>query len=564
MSFPWFWSFWHWTAESFRAGALLRGPLHGIGGHWEVWLAHEASEEERRAITDVGRSARRQREFVVWLARRWAPEVACHGERPSALFVLGQLARVAPFHEWPALARYRRGVGVRGVSAVVLAEDSAGEAPDVRRMVAIALPAGPDGEAPAIVAEGFHVDGASLDRAWHAARSLLRGRGLLLLLALWAAGGRRPYPRGLAVLLGLGWLGVGASIVYLLTGPDPGERLTPLSAGLTIAWGLLALTGVAVAGAVCVQAWRAGRQWSARLERSQVRLWMDGGLTVVGGSAGLPFALNALLAVSRTRGAARSHSWVWHRLFRALHTDAGSWTATGSIGPDGGVGAVVLTPKLRACLRHPGVRSLLVPHQAGTSGRRIARLLDALAMGRRAHAPAESSALRYRLGYASDVRPLRSVPCRHLAQAVLAIGGLRSGWQLSVNALAVLSSVVMAIALPDLRAILSPPRAPLAGAPSSPSPYQLWVVLDTPDPDRFAVVFESDFWVNRRAHLTPSGRAGVPPRAELRLTRRTRQTTRDVDAGVVWVERRPRFLTREFAAGERVGRYSLSYIVRRP
>ena len=35
-----------------------------------------------------------------------------------------------------------------------------------------------------------------------------------------------------------------------------------------------------------------------------------------------------------------------------------------------------------------------------------------------------------------------------------------------------------------------------------------------------------------------------------------------IEDGTVWVERRRRFLTREFAPGERVGRYSLSYLTR--
>jgi len=34
------------------------------------------------------------------------------------------------------------------------------------------------------------------------------------------------------------------------------------------------------------------------------------------------------------------------------------------------------------------------------------------------------------------------------------------------------------------------------------------------------------------------------------------------DDGVVWIERRRRFLTREFFPGERVGRYSIPYLAR--
>ena len=46
MRFVWFWTFWHWSKESFRHGSLLRSPLHGIGSHWDEWFRHEASERD--------------------------------------------------------------------------------------------------------------------------------------------------------------------------------------------------------------------------------------------------------------------------------------------------------------------------------------------------------------------------------------------------------------------------------------------------------------------------------------------------------------------------------------
>jgi len=72
MRFVWFWTFWYWSKEGFRTGTLLRGPLHGIGGHWDEWFHHEASEEDRRAIQETGRTERGQRLFAAWLQRHWA------------------------------------------------------------------------------------------------------------------------------------------------------------------------------------------------------------------------------------------------------------------------------------------------------------------------------------------------------------------------------------------------------------------------------------------------------------------------------------------------------------
>jgi hypothetical protein len=139
------------------------------------------------------------------------------------------------------------------------------------------------------------------------------------------------------------------------------------------------------------------------------------------------------------------------------------------------------------------------------------------------------------------------------------VGDLTSRWQLGVNALAAVASAAVLAAVSDLRGILLPPRAPTVAGPSSVSPYRLQVGLDTDRPGEFAVVLESDFWANRRASVTAGG--GAAPHAELRLSRLTHQRSRDIDDGVVWVERRHRFLTREFVQGERVGRFPLASLV---
>jgi hypothetical protein len=567
--FVWFWTFWHWSTENVRAGALLRSPIHGVGGHWDEWYRHEASAEERRAIAQVGRSARGQRAFVAWLARHWAAEAVWRGEHPPARFVLAQLAALAPFDEWATLARWRAHYGVSGVSAVVLAEASAGDAADVRSVEALAIPVDPDPVAPNMVAETFQVDDAQLGAARAGVQSLLQGRGLVRLLALWIAAGRRPYPRWLDRLLGLAWVVVAGTIAYLVLGPDPGRWLVPLAAALVAVWGALALTAVVGAGVTSARAWREGRRAARRLERSQLRLRMDGGLTLIGGSAGLPFALNALLAVHRASPDARPDAWLWRRVFRGLRAAGPSWAATGVLAPDGRVGSVVVAPKVQACLRHPDVRHLLVPRQrdAGNRAARssaersaervVERPADARSVGSRRREGMESTTQSTRFGFASDTPPLRTHHARHLAGAVLAIGGLTSRRQLGVNALALVTSVTMLAASPDLRGILRPPPAPMV-APLSLSPYQLQVGLDTDWPRDFAVVLESDFWANRRATVSA---AGNMPRVELRLSRLARQRSHDVDDGILWVERRRRFLTREFLEGERVGRFPLASLI---
>jgi hypothetical protein len=142
----------------------------------------------------------------------------------------------------------------------------------------------------------------------------------------------------------------------------------------------------------------------------------------------------------------------------------------------------------------------------------------------------------------------------------MAIGDFASMSQISVNVLAIGLSIIMVMALPDIRNVLAPPAPPVAVKPSSPSPYYLWVSLDTKRPEAFTVLFESGFWANRRADVENYTGPGGSARAEMRLNRLGRQGAIDEEDGRVWVERRQKFLTREFQLGERVGSYSLSYL----
>jgi hypothetical protein len=165
-----------------------------------------------------------------------------------------------------------------------------------------------------------------------------------------------------------------------------------------------------------------------------------------------------------------------------------------------------------------------------------------------------------RLGFAAEKLGLRVHRCGHIAKAVMELGGLRGGWQLHLNAFALVVSMVMLAALPDLRSILLPYSAPAAVPPSSPSPYALWVSLNTRHPAYFRVVLESEYWSNRRSEvrrhteLTPSVRAEIP------FHRLTGMSAANEEDGVVWIERRRRFLTREFLPGERVGHYAIPYL----
>jgi hypothetical protein len=560
MSFVWFWTFWHWSKESFREGSLLRGPLHGIGGHWDEWFRHEAAECDRSAIAKTGRNEASQRQFISWLLLRWARETDLRENRLAHHFVLGQLAQVEPFNNWAAFKKYRTSYGIGGISAVVLAEGSSGESDDVRQVEALALPADPTDSA--VAADGFQADSLELDTPRSAAASLLCGKGFLIFLALWLAGGKRAYPRWLQIALGLGWLAVAGLILYLRAGPEPGEQLFFLSGTLAALWAGLVLVAATLTAVQIFRAWQQGKKWRAELQHSQVRLRVNGGLTIMGGSAGLPFCLNTVVSLYRADPHSARRSWLWQRLFHKLRGETRAWAATGVITADGFLKPVVLEPKLRACLQCEDIKHVLTPRQSGVDRQVVNRLAGALFTLRKKTASAALSAGGVRLGFAAEEQGLRVHPCRHVAQALMRLGEFTSISQMALNSLAVATSVVMLLALHDLRGILLPPAPPMVVAPSSPLPEHLWVSLKTMHPDRFLVVLESNYWLNRRAAANARNAANGSVRAEIQLQRSEAATTSDTEQGTVWIERRYQFLNREFVPGEHIGRYDLSYLNR--
>jgi len=536
----------------------LRSPVQGIASHWDEWFRHEAAESDHEAIDAIGRSGFEQCRFIAWLAHRWAGEAQWRGEAPPARYVLAQLSRVSPFDKWRAFDRYRTTYGASGISAIVIDEQSAGESNDVRHVEALILPADEDAAAHDVVTDGFHAEGADLRAARQTALSLLDGKGLVAFLALWIATGRRPYPRWVRAGLLVGWLAVAALIVRLLIGSDPGGRLTLFFGLLFGLWSLLVLTALTIAVALGIQAWLAGRQWRRRLEEYQTRLRLDGGLSLQGGSAGLAFCLNILLATFRSHPRLPTRSWLWERFFRKLRLAANNWAATGVVSPQGRVEKVAIESKIRACLRHPEITDVLTPRQPEARQSVIDKLM--LTSVRKTRDGPVSVGMRR--AFASERQHLRSHRCRYAAQSILAVGDFTRRSQLAVNVLALGVSIVMLVALPDIRNVLYPPPPPAVVTPSSPSPYYLWISLDTKRPQAFDVVLESGFWSNRRADVAQYPDPGGSARAEIRLNRLGRQMTVDEQDGTLWIERRRKLLTREYQSGERVGSYSFSYVTR--
>jgi len=564
MRFVWFWTFWHWSREGFRDGVLLRSPLQGAASHWDEWYRYEASEHDRQLIREAGSTRTTQHRFVSWIVRHWSREAGFAGDRMVPRFLLEQLASLPPFDDWAALAPYRVGQEKGAVSAVVLAGESRGEADDVRPVECIALPAETDLQAGNILAENFRCDAADLDGPRRAALSTFSGKSLFLLTVLWITGGKRPYAPWLKVALTAGWLSVAGLILYLYFGPEPGERLPILCEVLMTLWlSLVSFAVVSVAVLSC-GAWWQGKIWASDLKRSQIRVRMAGGLTMKGGSAGLPFCLAILLSIYRAYPQRSRRSWLWRQFFHKFKSDARKFAATGVITPDGYLKPVVIEEKLRACLRADGIRAIFTPRQGGVGRSAIRRIASASGRIDRPRQEKADVLPDANLGFAAEPHCLKAHSGRHVAQVILRLGALSSSWQKWFNAFVVIVSGFVLVALPDIRGILFPPPAPAVIKPSSPAPEYLWVSLDTRDVDAFQIAFESNYWSNRRADVSLHSGANASARAEIHLRSLSASPTRDTQDGVVWIERKRRFLTREYAPGERVGRYTLAYLVGLP
>jgi hypothetical protein len=231
-------------------------------------------------------------------------------------------------------------------------------------------------------------------------------------------------------------------------------------------------------------------------------------------------------------------------------------TGAGQITP------VVIEPKLRACIQQGEIRHILTPKQSDGGQQAIRRLGEATVGTARPEYPAASIVGAARLGFAAEKPALRNHSCRHVAQSMMTLGGFSDPRQIATNIFALAVSVVMVVALPDLWSILLPYPAPAAVKPASPSPYYLWVSLDTKHPAYFSAVLESGYWSNRRSDVRQRGGVTQSVRAEIQLYRLTGVSAASEEDGVVWIERRRRFLCREFLPGERIGRYSIPYLTR--
>jgi hypothetical protein len=175
---------------------------------------------------------------------------------------------------------------------------------------------------------------------------------------------------------------------------------------------------------------------------------MSGGLTLLGGSAGLPFCLDTLLASYRAESRAHAPAWIWREAIGRLSANAGEWAATGVVTASGRVKAVKIEEKLRAVTQIRDIRWMLTPVQRIGHGGATMFAGAGPSMHKPAEPPSSTTARRGPIGFAAEIRPLRIAQCRSVADALYRASGMRSVPQVCINVLALAVSIVLAIALP--------------------------------------------------------------------------------------------------------------------
>lgn len=535
--YHWFWSFWHWCREGHRTGMLLESPLEDLGSHWEEWYTHEAGDNEKAAIEAIAEDPQLQTGFIAWLEAVWQQEAFETTNHLVVPYVLGELHGLAPFSDWRALKAGALLPRELGVAAVVLAEGSQGEASDVRPLETLVLSERGRTRQGRSITKGFHIPPAELEHVRSAVESLFVGPARRRLFFRWWLTLSDEDRSWRGWLEGCGWACVAGGVLLLLYGPDPGALLPGLALGLVSVWLYL----VVAALFRVVRSWRrfsaAGRELADRLRTATIHFGMECALTVKGGSAGLAFGLGVLRAIGRAWPDVAGKSLVWMHFLGALQGTSSRWAATGVLTAEGALKPVQLGCKSDACARKETITDLLVP-RSGIE---------------------EPKSLR---GDKEGQVKVRVHRCSDLVDALTNVGRLKFGAGAVRLAFTATISLTVLAGLGDLVRIIFPPAEPAVTSPASPHPYSLWVTLDTSSPRFFQVVLESNVWANRRVDVKAHDSAPASVRAEIRLLRRTDIPGRDLEEGLVWIERRPCFLFREFEPGERVGRYTLSYINR--
>ena len=199
------------------------------------------------------------------------------------------------------------------------------------------------------------------------------------------------------------------------------------------------------------------------------------------------FALNDLLATYRSRPLVGKRSWLWERFFGTF-----GWNRTGgrrreSLRSDGGVEhGVVVGPKIRACLRNEDITDVLYTM---ATGRKPADGRSSLQRQGPSDAPQEARSPPWLRRWAEKtaqppVPSRRAIDHRHrrFRQQVSADDECSRACGDGCDGAG-------AARHPQCADPQLPPRVV---GPGSPSPYYLWVSLDTKRPEAFVAELNQD------------------------------------------------------------------------
>jgi hypothetical protein len=331
LRYEWFQIFW----LEYRSKALdrsINGLVQAIASHWDTWW----SVNESRYSGKLPATSRDRKKFLRWVIGVWRKhEYFLLNHHRAINFILSQLATCRPFSEWPELSRYKHIFGVRHYHGVV--ENSSVVMAGIE---AIAVPRedGPeikqDERAPLFTMPARAA--SVMNEAASAARGLLCGWPLYLMMSIWLLLGRRPYSIAIGSLFFAGWLACGVLLGALGSLSFRTDVVESLALLLTALWIGVLLLNLVWNAACIVRACRQGRNLAELFDASTIVLRSH--VSVDGPeSLGLAVMLRSLLALHEADGTAAGRSSFWRLFFRSLKRGG---SAKGQISRWGFIGSV--------------------------------------------------------------------------------------------------------------------------------------------------------------------------------------------------------------------------------
>jgi hypothetical protein len=432
--------------------------------------------------------------------------------RGEARLALIQVAQIPLFRFWQCLESYRLEV-FQGAYAIILPPEGSRNKSGRKELLSVfAIPK--EATTPAFYPVNLSTSDAPLRDARNAALSIFCGFALGVFLLCWVFMGRKRHRLRFSLLLCISWALMMGILLFLgfaspFDYPQYDRVLVPSLWALVIAPLVLALYAIAVDVSVSLRAWCQGHEWGKLLRESDLYLLIgspdkQGYLKVEGPSFGVSLCLSILLGVQIQKPVNEKQSWLWWLLFDQMAKNLKKWGCTGEVTAAGWIKPVDrIRDKFEAALVDTSLNNIITPFQ-GEARRRVVKEV-CRDMAKRSRF---SASLHVEAWQAACARRLRLRRCFHLAQVLMAVGGLKDSRAVAANALLAGLLLVGVATFPANYEHICPPPLPdqvvekfWTGHDIKSDGDRLNVYIKTDYPADFLVLLNSRYWVNRQAQF---------------------------------------------------------------